>query len=295
MDFTRAPSLIPPPLAARCAPVYWRPSESSRERLTALLCIEPTLESTALLAPGVHVILNEKRLRPMLGSERAGSAVGIFRACAEFMAKRLLAGAALEDLQPLFKGFEIGTPIKIKGFGPEQLIDAAVRTMSAFASSADIADEVASAPNKSTPTTRVFLDKVQRMVSLRSPSLAKHFALTLALPEANTEISVDYARNRHVVQFASLPMNERQDGNMRREYESKLFEAITARQHVNALIEPLLVINVRALAESEDALAARGLAERCLADFRAFAHIHRMTVCEAKTEEEAAFALERLD
>jgi hypothetical protein len=294
MDFTHAPTLTAPSIVAMAAPVYWRVREGGAERLTALLCIVPEEGSSTLLSPGAHTVLSEKRLRALLGSERGGSAHGILRACAEFMTQRLAAGLPLEEVKPLFRGFEVGATIKVRGFSVEQLLDAAVRSLSAFGSSAELVDEVAIAPNHSTPTTRSFLDRVQRVVAARAPDLSKHFGPTLKLPDGSTEIVVDFARNRHLVQFASLPGSRGQVANMKREYDSKLLGAITARSHVTAMTEPLIVVNVQALRGAGDDEQVRTTAQQTLASFGALAKLHQVDLREADTEEEAAGLLEGL-
>ena len=126
------PAAARPLVRAQFAPVFWEPLPGSGERVAAIILVAPDLESSALLAPAAHVVLNARRLRAMLGAQRGDSALGILNETARFMTERLAAGDDIRQCKPLFRHFTVGAVRQVRGFTPEQALDAAVQSVAAF-------------------------------------------------------------------------------------------------------------------------------------------------------------------
>lgn len=291
MDISFA-KLTRPPLRARYCPIYWEPQAGAHDRITALIALVPELESAGHFAAAAHCILPAPKLRAMLGSARGASAHGILHEAAQFMTQQLAAGLALEDLTSPFTGFTVGTVREVRGFTAEQLLTAAVQTVSTLGSAEELTDDVEIIDSRrTTSTTRKFLREVRRAFAGDSKELRGRFNQTYRAG-LTTEITLDYQHNQWLVQFASLPSSLHQASYLEHEAESKLFEIISAQTTINAPTKPLLIINSLALSDpSED---TKHLAARMLNRFRGLAEIHRIETFSAASESAAVRQLEIL-
>jgi hypothetical protein len=259
--------LTPQSLIARYAPVFWEPLAGTGERIVAMVAIEPREGTSHAVSAATHVVLQPARLRAMLGRQRAGSAMGVLKEAADFMTVRQRAGLPLEELRPPFKGLELGPTFVVKGRSVEQLLDAAVRNLTAFGTAEDlIDDEEANIAPRHTVHTSAFLGRVRRLLTIDDDLFKDRFERKLKLPGDAPEVVVDYAFERWMVQVASLPSTARQAINAQREAQSKLFELEMVRKVMEGnKFEPVLLINEDALLnpssdEAED--HAAGLRDR---------------------------------
>lgn len=271
---------------------HWEPEPGTGERIAALLCLQPQSNSSALLSPGAHVLLPRLRLAAMLGRSRADSAHGILRAAADFMTHRLVAGAPIEECPPPFDGFYRGTLRQALGFNIDQLVDSAVRAASAFGQADEIVDDLVVGSNHSTETTREFLARVQTAMAPPNDERRKRFNRRVQLAGAN--MTIDYAHQKHLVQFATAPLTERQQHNMLREAKAKLFEAHGVAEHLmQGNGKQLLVINTSAVWGTEGASA--GIANATIEQFKQLALLSRAETLEAPSHDEAVRILATLE
>lgn len=293
MELTSALALKSGPrVRAHTLTWLWEPESGSGERIAALLSIVPHAASSGTLSPGAYVLLPRERLSALLGKGRADSAHGILRAAAEFMTHRLMAGAVPEEVAPPFKGFHQGPTRQALGFNIDQLIDVAVRSASAFGQPDEIAEELVSEPSISTETTRAFLERVKVVMAPPDDEKRKRFNKRVRM-FGESDMVIDYAHNRNLVQFASAPLTDRQRNNMAREAKAKLFEAQNVgRVLLNGEARFALVINTSALLTATGS-AAR-LASKAVGDFHELAKMVDATPYEASSHEEAAHLLASL-
>lgn len=241
--------LAPQSLIARYAPVFWEPLAGTGERIVAMVAIEPREGTSHAVSAGTHVVLQATRLRAMLGRQRAGAALGVLREAADFMTTRQRAGLPIEELRAPFKGLEVGPTFVVKGRSVEQLLDAAVRNVTAFGTAEDLIDdeEVHIAPRHTVHTT-AFLGRVRRLLSIDDEEFKDRFERKLQLPGDAPVVVVDYSFQRWMVQVASLPSTARQAVNAQREAQSKLCELELVRKAMDGnKFEPVLLINEDAL------------------------------------------------
>jgi hypothetical protein len=271
---------------------HWEPEAGTGERIAALLSFQPQQSSAMLLSPAAHVLLPRTRLVAMLGRGRGDSAHGILRAAAEFMTHRLVAGAPLEDCAPPFQGFYRGTLRQALGFNTDQLVDAAVRGASAFGHPDEIVDDLVVESNHSTETTREFLARVQTSMAPANDEKRKRFNKRVECQGAN--MTIDYAHQKHLVQFATAPLTDRQQQNMLREAKAKLFEAQSVAKHIlQDQGHPMLMVNTSALWSN----AGTGLdvAHATLVQFRQLAALTDTQTVEVPSHEEAVHVLAALE
>lgn len=283
-----------PPLRARFAPIYWEPLQGSAEQITTLIAIQPELDVGVLLAPAAHIVIPAKRLKAMLGAARGESAFGILREVEQFLTLRLASGLQLEELRAPFQGFTVGAAKRVRGFSVEQLITAAVQMVSSLGSAEEVLeDAIIATDGNATPTTREFLARVLTAFSGDDLDRRGRFHKALRVGDASeTDVRVDYAHEKWLVQFASLPSTEKQAVNMSREAESKLFEVITARKWIDAATSPILLINESSLHTGSE--EARKLAAGASVRFRNIARLHDVEPVLVKSKEEAVARLETL-
>lgn len=271
---------------------HWEPEPGTGERIAALIALQPQASSSTLLSPGAYVLLPRLRLAAMLGRGRGDSAYGILRTAADFMTQRLMAGAQLEDCQPPFEGFHRGVQRQALGFNVDQLIDAAVRGASAFGHAEEIVDDLVVGSNHSTETTREFLARVQTAMAPANDERRKRFNKKVQLEGAN--MTIDYAHQRHLVQFATAPLTERQQQNMLREAKAKLFEAQgVAHRLMQGNGKQTLVINTSAIWETSGASA--GIANATIQQFKQLAALSDAQTVEAPSHDEAVQILASLE
>lgn len=291
MDISNT-TLAGPRLEAQFCPVYWDPLVGGQERVTSLIAIIPKVESSAYFAPGAHCILSPQKLRAMLGTVRGASAHGILREAASFMTQQLNAGLSLDELAAPFTGFVVGAARTVRGFSAQQLMTAAVQMVSVLGEAEEFADEIAVVDSRlTTTTTREFLKLVRQGFAGDNADRKARFHHKHIAP-GSPEITLDYQFNQWLVQFASLPSNNHQSGNMHREAESKMFEIITAQRTIDSMTRPLLIINSQAL--SMDSSDSRLLAQMTLARFEQLAGMHSVETRVAPDEDEAVRQLEKL-
>lgn len=270
---------------------HWEPEQGTGERIAALISFQPHPSSATLLSPAAHVLLPRIRLSAMLGRGRADSAHGILRAAADFMTHRLVAGASLEECAPPFQGFHRGTLRQALGFNTDQLVDAAVRGASAFGHPDEIVDELVVESNHSTETTREFLARVQTSMAPANDEKRQRFNKRVQLAGAN--MTIDYAHQRHLVQFATAPLTERQQQNMLREAKAKLFEVQGVAKHLlQGQGQQMLVVNTSALWGT--AGVGLDVANATLNQFKQLAALTETITVEASSHEEAVHTLSAL-
>lgn len=294
MDITHAKTLTTPAIKARFAPVLWEPMPGSGERICAIVLLVPEPDTTLMLTPAAHVVVNVRRLKAMLGAERGESAAGILQHAAEFMTRRLYVDADLEGCMPPFKGFHVGASRRVKGFTPEQVLDTAVRLVSAFGNADDLLDEGLLENNHSTATTREFLARVQTAFAPHDDERRKRF---LQRVDTNAgSVTIDYVHKANLVQFATAPVTERQAQNMRREAEAKMLETMTVRATVmenNA--KSRLIINTAPLFVGGISSGSQDTAMAAMAHYASIAKVHGFETTEVSNHEQAVHALLALD
>lgn len=290
MDITQVKHLTAPAISAQYAPVLWEPLTGSGERICAIVIIVPEVTSAVLLTPAAHVVITHRRLRAMLGSERAESVLGILKQSAEFMTRRLHAGADISGSSPPFKNFTVGPVRTVRGFTAEQVLDAAVRMVSAFGSAEDLIEEVGDLANHSTASTREFLARVQTSFAPADDERRKRFLRPV--DTRGGRVTIDYVHDQHLVQFASAPTTLRQAQNMRREAEAKILETLTVQKAVmEGQAKPALIINTAPLHIGRLTDSALIIAQETMAHFNSLAVLYDIVTTEAASPEEAVLAL----
>lgn len=241
-----------PPCVARYAPVFWEPIAGTGERVVALVAMEPHESSLQSLTAGTYSVIQPARLRAMLGRQRGAAAQGVLREAAEFMSSRQRAGLPLSELRAPFHGFSVGPTFVARGFSIEQLLDAAVRSVTAFGTADEMIDEEeARAAPRHTLKTAAFLGLLKRSLSADDENLRDRFERKLILPGDVPEVTVDYAFERWIVQVTSLPATQKQAVNAQREAQSKLLELEIARRAMEGnAVAPVLLVNEDALSPS---------------------------------------------
>ena len=293
MDISRALSLTAPPIKALFAPVFWEPLPGSGERICAIVLIVPDEDSPRLLSPAAHVVINARRLRAMLGTERGNSALGILDQASQFMARTLMAGASLETCSAPFKHFSTGSVRRVKGFTAEQILDAAVHTVSAFGSTEDLMDDIGEHSNHSTASTREFLQRVQTAFAPADDLRRKRFLKPVETSVG--AVTIDYVYEKHLVQFTSAPITDRQSQNMRREAESKMLETLTVQRTIlDSQGIAKLIINTAPLTSVALNSVQIHTAELAIAHYDAMANLYGFGTIQVSTHEDAVLALASL-
>lgn len=256
----------------------------------ALVALEPHESSQQNLSAGTYCILPAERLRAMLGRQRGNSAHGILRETAAFMSLRQQAGLPVDELKAPFHGFTMGPTMMARGFTVEQLLDAAVRSVSAFGTSDELVDEEAVKETpRHTVRTAEFLKSVRRIVTSDNPDLKARFDKKIYTPSNLTDWTVDYAFERWMVQATSLPVTIKQAANTQKEAQSKMFELgqISKLMQGNAS-SAVLLVNVEALTHSGLDQDARDEAERMLDRLQQLSDDNDMGLIRATSPQEGA-------
>ncbi|MBB1161489.1 hypothetical protein [Aquariibacter albus] len=281
------------PLVARYRPVLWEPLPGTGEKLLALLAVQAH-ETTALaLTAATHSIISARRLRQLLGAQRGNSAHGVLRECADYMTQRQQAGLPIDELRPLFKSFEMGPVMVARGWSVDQLLDAAVRSVSVFGSADEIIEESEPANARHSVRTGEFLTLLRRIFVGADQANASRFEVPLSSSGEAPEVVIDYANGPLAVQVTSLPSTRRQAQRTDQEAKSKMLELDMARDHMGGNnFAGTLLFNTDALAEGasaearEHALAARDQLSRV-------ARYRGLHILEAPTPSAAARLLEQ--
>lgn len=283
-------SYATPPCVARYTPVFWEPLPGTGERIVALLALEPHESSQQVLSAGTHLILPAERLRAMLGRQRGNSAHGVLRETATFMTERQQAGMPVDELKPPFHGFTMGPTMVARGFTIEQLLDAAVRSISAFGTADDLVNEEAAKETpRHTVRTAEFLKSVRRIATSDNPDLKPRFDKKIETPGNLTDWTVDYAFKQWMVQATSLPVTVKQAINTQKEAQSKMFELEQIRKLMQGnSSSPVLLVNIEALTHSGLDQEARDEAERMLERLVMLSQNNNMGLIQAQSPQEAA-------
>jgi hypothetical protein len=281
------------PFTARYRAVMWEPLPGTGERLVSLLSVETHESSAQAISPGTYCVLSAARLRQMLGRQRALAASGLLNQCARFMTERQLAGMPLSELRPLFQGFELGPTFVARAYSVEQLLDAAVRSISAFGSAEEmIEEEDARISPRHMIRTAEFLKQLRRIFTSEDKRLAARFDVPVRVSNAPS-VTIDYADGPFAVQVTSLPTTRKQAENTEREAQSKLFELDVAKAQLDGnAFRPALLLNLDALTETSGVEALRQ-AEATRERIVQFAKFKGVRVLEAETPAKAARILDR--
>lgn len=284
---------VTPPFVARYRAVLWEPIFGTGERLVALVAIEPHEATGQAVSPATYPVIAAPRLRRLLGRERGNASANILRECAQFMTQRQQAGLPLDELRPLFRGFEPGPVMVARAWGIEQLLDAAVRSVSAFGSAEEMIEEEESRQSpRHTVRTSEFLTQLRRIFVGHAKELASRFDVPLNGLGDVPDVVVDYADGPLVVQVTSLPSTERQAEHTEREAEAKLFQLSVARKQMSGnAFTPTLLFNTDALAESAGSEAHKH-AEATYARLVRFAKFEGVRILEAPSPGIAARLLD---
>jgi len=181
----------------------------------------------------------------MLGRQRGNATHGVLKEVAEYLTHRQQAGVPLEQLQAQFHGFKLGPTAIARGYSREQLIDAAVRTISAFGKADDLfeEEEAREAP-RHTIRTAEFLKTLKREVAGDDPAIKARFEKVLKPSHDLPELTVDYAFRHWMLQITSLPATPKQAAHALRESQSKLYEIDMIRKNMEGnVIAPVLLVN----------------------------------------------------
>ncbi len=292
LDRILTPALLAPPhLVARFRAVMWEPVVGTGERIVALLSVEPSDSSVDEVVTGTYPVLLPERLRAIFGRKRGDAAAGVLRECAEFMSARQLAGVKLEELTPLFNSFMLGPVHQARAYSMEQLLDAAVRSVSSLGRADEILAETDMGRPGQTRRTADFLRDVRRMFAGDEDRL-RCFNVRMQREAEAPEVWIDYAAGPRVVQVASVPGSVKQEHSARSELKSKLLDLEIVREEFGSNpIQPALLLNIRSLESplDDDALKVARAAHE---EFRRYAEWTKVRLIEVSSAGAAAQALE---
>jgi hypothetical protein len=236
-----------------------------------------------------HCVLTPERLNMLLGRQRGSASRGVLEQVADYMSSHQAAGMPLPDLEPPFHGFVMAPTMTCRGYDVDQLLNAAVRSVSAFApADAMVEEEPASESPRSTVRTAEFLRNMKRHVVGSDPTVKDRFERRFKPVNSTLDLTIDYAFQKWIVQVTSLPATERQAYHALREAQSKLFEIGLLRGVMGGNpIAPILLVNEDVLVHtpSEQALAH---ANRMLSRFSELARLERVELMQVATPEEGA-------
>lgn len=257
--------------------------------MVALVCLEPHESSSQVVTSGTYAILPPERLRAMLGRQRGNASYNVLREVAGYMSERQMAGMPISDLDAPFKGFVIGPPAMARGYNVEQLLNAAVRTVSAFGSADDLVEEEETLETpRNTVRTAEFLRTLKRCVAGEDKDIAARFEKKLSVPAQHLDVTVDYAYKQWMLQVTSLPATHRQAMHAQREAQSKLYEIDKLRRGMDGNdIEPILLVNEDVLSSSLNE-AAKAQATLMLERMRQLSQADGLQLLTAANAYEAA-------
>jgi hypothetical protein len=237
----------PPPLAAKYRAVFWEPVTGTGERIVALVSIENDTQSARPISSGSHVVLSIDRLRSMLGKQRGSASAGVLLEVAAYLTNCQENGAPIDQLVLPFQGLTFGPVMPVRGYTADQLLNAAVRTVSAFGSADSILDDEPIEPRNSVKTT-AFLRSLKRYVAGDDELVKARFDKRLTPKEGLPDVTIDYAFKQWMVQVTTLPVTHRQAAHAQREAQSKLYELDLVRRVMDDnKINPMLMVNEDAL------------------------------------------------
>jgi hypothetical protein len=294
VDITNA-KVREPNTAIKFAPIFWEPYIGSGEKIVALLVVAPNLNSSSLVGPKCYCVLSEKRLVAMLGRSKGNSARAILAQSAEYLTTRLQAGLDLSEAVPPFYGFSVGAVRASSGYTSKQTLDAAVRSVSAFGDVEEIFPDDPEIARHST-TTREFLSKVRKSAfGVRARERFNKRMKVSLIDENSPEVIIDYCHEKLIVQATSLPLNNYQRTDLRKEADSKFFEIYNLRKHTEKnQWDTKLLLNTEALRTPVDA-QSHEIALRAQSDIEYFAKTEGVELVCVESANAAIAKLESLD
>lgn len=272
----------------------WEPIEGTEERIVALLCIEPAEASAEEMAAGTYLVLPQDRLRIILGRARGDAAYGMLSECARYMTSRQSRGEPIEHVRPLFHGMTIGPVYQARAFSIDQLVDAAVRTLSAFGTAGELIGDGQADRPEITRRTAEFLRQIRRTFAAGDEERQRRFHVRLQREQNAPEVWVDYAAGPVVMQVASVPASANQAPPAEAELKAKILDLQIVRQEFEGnRFEPALMLNVRSLELPADD-ASKRIALNAHQQIRRYAEWANLRVIEVASAGAAAAELERL-
>jgi hypothetical protein len=232
----------------------------------------------------------------LFGRQRGSAAKGVLQQVADFMTARQAAGLPLADLEAPFHGFVVAPPMTCRGYDLNQLLNAAVRSVSAFATADVMVEEERSAETpRSTVKTSEFIKNMKRWVAGDDPNVKARFERRFRPHNSDIDLTIDYAFKQWVVQVTSLPATERQAHHAMREAQSKLFEIslLIETMKDNAVL-PILLVNEDVLLQSPSEQAVV-YANKMLNRLSELARFRQVELLEVATPEEGAQRIKALD
>jgi hypothetical protein len=205
------------------------------------------------------------------------------------MTQRQHAGLPLEELRPLFAGLHMGPALVARAYSVDQLLDAAVRSVSAFGSADEMIEEEEQRQSpRHMVRTAEFLSQLRRIFSANGKDLVSRFDVPLRGRDDVPDVTIDYAHGPFALQVTSLPSTAKQAEHTEREAQSKMFELDLARsQMAGNAFRPTLLFNTDALSP-EASEEARHHAQSTRVRLSNFARFKQISVLEAQTPSIAA-------
>jgi hypothetical protein len=278
-----------PPCVARYRPIFWEPVAGTGERVVALIAIEPHESTQWVIAAKTYCVLTPSRLVALVGRRRGSASKGVLQQVADYISLQQAAGMPLTDIAPPFHGFVVAPQMTCRGYDVDQVLNAAVRSVSAFANAdAMTEEEAATETPRSTVRTSEFIKTMKRYVAADSAEVRARFDKRFRPHDSQLDLTIDYAFSRWIVQVTSLPATERQSHNAMREAQSKLFEIGLLRQVVDGnSLWPILLVNEDVLfhSPSDQALAHATMMQSRLHEL---ARIENVKMLQVATPEEGA-------
>jgi len=285
-----------PPLVARYRALFWEPLLGTGERVVAIITIESDPRSTQPIPAGAHVVIPGERLRAMLGRQRGTSSAGVLAETAEFLTACQASGQSIDRLELPFQGMTLGPTLIARGYTVNQMLDAAVRAVSAFGVADDMleeADGISVARN--TVKTAEFLRSLRRYVAGEDEALKARFEKRLKPRAGLPDLTVDYSFKQWMVQVTSLPVTPRQAIHALREAQSKLYELDLIRRSMDGnQVNAVLMVNEDAFATATTA-QQKEQASQMLERLKKLAKSDELELVETETPEEGAKVLLALD
>jgi hypothetical protein len=259
------------------------------ERVVALIALEPHESTEVVVAAKTYCVLSPDRLIAMFGRQRGSASKGVLQQVADYMSTQQAAGLPLSDVSPPFHGFLVAPTMLCRGYDVDQLLNAAVRSVSAFANADAMSEEENAAETpRSTVRTSEFIKTMKRYVAAEDPDVRSRFDKRFHPRNSQLDLTIDYAFKKWVVQVTSLPATERQAYNAMREAQSKLFEIGLLRDAMDGnRLSPILLVNEDVLVHSPSEQAL-GHASRMLSRLSELARLRTVELLQVATPEEGA-------
>lgn len=254
-----------------------------------MIALEPHDSTQVVMAAKTYCVLSPERLVAMVGRQRGNASKGVLQQVADYMSSQQAAGMPLADLVPPFHGFVAAPLMTCRGYDVDQVLNAAVRSVSAFASAdAMIEEEAAAETPRSTVRTSEFLKTMKRYVASDDAEMKARFDRRFRPRNSQIDLTIDYAFSRWIVQVTSLPATERQAHHAMREAQSKLFEIGLLREVMDGnALSPILLVNEDVLVHSPSD-SALGYASRMQMRLSELARFGNVELMQVATPEEGA-------